>query len=243
MTNPQASVEQLRKQFGLEAVPESVSRLTKLVAGQDADVEAIGRLVSADKELSAALLRAANPKADGPEDYAFTTVEEALMRTGIRCVLILAMRDPLVRAVIKMFDTMISAKVQALPARREKALEGPHILGTIRFAGKANGLVAFRVTPDVGRFLAGRVLDLPPENIRDVEEVSDVVSELLNMIGGNFNSNLSDAGIPCRLKPPEMSVCSQYSMLTVPNGASERLVFKNDEVQAYVDLSINPWEQ
>src|SRR5258708_5175458 len=87
------------KRYGLEPVPESVIHLTKLVAQQDADIEEIGKLIVKDPRITARLLRFANPRAESQHDYDITTVDEALMRTGMAPVILLAMLDPLTRAV------------------------------------------------------------------------------------------------------------------------------------------------
>ena len=73
--------------------------MNQLLAKRDASTEDFAKLVLQDKDLAARLLRAANPRADSEADYVTTTVEEALQRTGMSSALLLAMSDPLIRAV------------------------------------------------------------------------------------------------------------------------------------------------
>ena len=70
----------LAKQFGLESIPDSVQRLQQMIAKRDGNIEDFAKLISLDSELSARVLRAANPRAKCVEDYVATTVEEALQR-------------------------------------------------------------------------------------------------------------------------------------------------------------------
>ena len=95
-----AAAEDIAKRYGLESIPESVKRLGILVSRPEATTEDVAKLISQDKELTARLLRAANPRAESEEDYGCTTVEEALQRTGMGSVLLVAMHDPLLRAVL-----------------------------------------------------------------------------------------------------------------------------------------------
>ncbi len=52
--------------------------------------------------------------------------------------------------------------------------------------------------------MAGAMLDLNPEEIRDPDEVKDVMAEVCNMIAGNLKSGLCDAGLTCELSVPTL---------------------------------------
>ena len=67
--NQTTPYNEVAARYGLEPVPESVIRLTQLVAEQDADLDKIAKVIEQDKALTARLLRAANPRADDEEDY------------------------------------------------------------------------------------------------------------------------------------------------------------------------------
>src|SRR5690349_16133692 len=112
--NDASLYKEVAARYGLEPVPQSVARLTQLVSEQDADLEKIAKVIEQDPALTARLLRAANPRADDEADYGITTVEDALMRTGIGCVLLLAMGAPLAHALAKTFQTMLGSKLDTL---------------------------------------------------------------------------------------------------------------------------------
>src|ERR1035438_7135864 len=102
-----ASYQELSRRYGFAPKPESASRLTQLVSRQDSDLDEIAKVIDKDPVLRKRLLRVANPDAENEIEYAVETVEDALMRTGMGCVLVLAMGTPLALALTKTFLTML----------------------------------------------------------------------------------------------------------------------------------------
>ncbi len=239
MPPPAAPGADLAKRYGLEAVPDNVRRLGQLVSRPDASTEEVTKLIGQDKDFTARLLRVANPKADCEEDYTFTTVEEALQRTGMGIVLLVAMHAPLLRAVQKTFHTMLAVELKPLTAAMP--ITGAHVLCEISFAGKATGAAALRLTTPTALEVAARVLGLPPAELGDVAMIDDVIGELSNMVVGNFKSNLCDAGLNCKLSPPAISRTSDFSLRTSPGSLAERIGFHDPDFQLFVDLNVNPW--
>ena len=236
---PVAPIEDLARRYGLESVPESVRRLGQLVSQPDITTEEVARLVSADKGFTARLLRAANPRAESEEDYACTTVEDALQRTGMGIVLLVAMHDPLLCAVQKTFQTMLGAGLKIQAAHQPFA--GEHVLCEIGFAGKATGAAALRLTTPTALQVAARVLGMTPEELADPAVVDDVIGELSNMVVGNFKSNLCDAGLNCKLCPPVIRRTGDFKLRSVEGSLAERIAFHAPGLDLFVDLNINPW--
>ena len=121
---PAAKPDELAKRFGLEPLSESVLRLTQLVARRDAVAEDVAKIISQDKALAARLLHTANPKAESQADYSVTTVEEGLARIGMNWVLLLAMSDPVMRAVHNTFATMFAIELKPLTVNSMIPFEG-----------------------------------------------------------------------------------------------------------------------
>lgn len=231
------------RRYGLEPIPESVKRLTELVAKQDEGMDEIAEIVRSDKALTARLLRAANPRASRPEDYDITTVHDALMRNGLRAFFILAMGDPITRAVGKTLRHMLGVeKVGMVNPNSVPGLDGDHLIGEVEFKGQACGAVHLRMTMDTARFIAGRLLNVEDlAELKDQQEVMDALGEMVNIVCGNFHSNLRDAGFDCKLCPPRISQTDQFRIRSVPGGCSERMAFVTPELSFFVDLSVNPW--
>jgi CheY-specific phosphatase CheX len=238
---PDLSYKELAQRYGLEAPPESVVRLTQLVANQEADLDEIAKVIAADQAIRQRLLRAANPRAENEADYTFTTVKEALMRTGLGCVLLLAMGTPLTVALVKTFKTMLDQKLECVSPRSFKPFLTEHVLGTIGFSGKAKGRVYFRLSIEGARRIAAHILGLAPEELNSRTEIDDAVGELLNIVTGNFKSNLCDAGLDCRLHTPSVTRTRTFEMETPPGAGLERLAFRAPDLALFVDVAVNPW--
>ena len=238
---PEERYEEVARRYGLEPVPESVARLTKLVASQDADIDEIAKVIEKDKNLTSRLLRAANRGATDERDYDITSVDQALLRNGMGCVLLLAMGDPLMRAVAKTFQTMLSLKAEMVNPARIKPFEGEHVLGSVEFSGKASGVVRIRLAQETARLLAARLLGLQPNELTSNSDVDDGIGELVNIIVGNFKSNLCDAGLDCKLTSPRITRTHDAEMRTVRGGGAERLAFRTSDIAMLVDVSANPW--
>ena len=230
----------MAKRYGLEAVPESVRRLGQLLSRQDASTEEIAKIISTDKSFTARLLRAANPKAESEADYVATTVEEALQRTGMGSVLLVAMHDPLMIAVHKTFLTMLGAELKS-SFGSDLPFEGEHVLCEMAFVGKTTGAAALRLTPPTAQQIAARVLGMPPADVTDMATIDDVIGELSHMVVGNFKSNLCDAGLNCKLSPPAIARTSDFKLRTSSGSLAERIGFHSAGLILLVDLNVNPW--
>jgi len=231
---------ELARRYGIAATPESVSRLTQIVARQDCCVDEIVRVIEKDPALSARLLRVANPRAMDESEYSVTSVDQALMRNGIGCALLLAMGTPLSLALVKTFQTMLSLKLESVDAHQLNSLEGKHMRGAIGFAGKVAGHVYLRMGFDSAKAIAAGILGLDAAELGDAE-TSDAAGELLNIMTGNFKSNLCDAGLDCKLQPPRVGVTDDVSTPVEPGGGLERLAFRAGAIEIFVEVTANPW--
>jgi chemotaxis protein CheX len=242
MTEPVSSAasEDVVKRYGLEPLPDSIVELTRLVVRQEVCVDRIGKIITTDKALTAHLLRFANPRAESVDDYNITTVEDALARCGMAAVILLAMLDPMTRAVLKAFE-MFRLPITPAAVWKLKPITGSHVLGVVGFSGKAAGVVYLRLEPSVAQRLAAAVIGVPPEELTQASEVDDVIGELVNIVAGNIKSNLCDAGIVCTLTVPQVSRTADFKIKNLPGGVSERLGFAAADIRAFVDVSVNPW--
>jgi len=238
-----ATYQELARRYGFAPKPESASRLTQLVARQDSNVDEIVKVINKDPILRQRLLRVANPDAENEAEYAVETVEEALMRNGVGCAMVLAMGTPLALALVKTFQTMLSLKLENIDHNEAEPLESEHLLGTIDFSGKVTGHVYLRMNRDSARAVAAGILGLQPEEMNDADEIRDTAGELLNIMTGNFKSNLCDAGLDCKLQPPDVRFSTDFRSPSVPGGGLERMAFRIGKIQLFVDVTANPWNE
>jgi len=232
--------KELARRYGISAAPESVSRLTQLVARQDCSVDEIVRVIEKDPALSARLLRVANPRASDESEYTVGTVDEALMRNGIGCALLLAMGTPLSLALTKTFQTMLSLSLECVDVHQLDSLGGEHMRCSIGFAGKVTGHVYLRMSSISAKAIAAGILGLAPEEL-GIDEIRDAAGELLNIMTGNFKSNLCDAGLDCKLQPPQVGMTDDLTTPIEPGSGLERLAFRADKIQIFVEVTANPW--
>ena len=237
---PSSSPDDIVKRYGLQPLPDNVVELTRLVARQEVVSDLIAKVIAKDKALTAHLLRFANPRAESVEEYNITTVGDALTRVGMAPVILLAMHDPLTRAVVKAFE-MFCLPVTPAPLQKLASITGPHVLGVVEFSGKAAGVVYVRLEPSVAQRLAAAIIGARPEELTTLSEIDDVIGELVNIVAGNLKSNLCDTGITCALTVPKVSRTDDFKIKTVAGGVSERLGFAAADLRAFVDVSVNPW--
>jgi len=235
------SAEALRRRFGLPPVSESVARLTRLVGSHDADLDEISRLITQDKSLTARLLRAANPALLKECDYDITDVDQALMRSGMGPVLLLALGDPLARVVVTTFHSMVAIRLTLGDRTSVAPIAGRHLLVEVEFSGRASGRIHLRLTREAARLVAARILGLESSAVTGEGEIEDVISELVNIIGGNVISNLCDAGLNCRLTPPTVVESAEFPALSGMRGLAERMAFVSPEMGMFLDVNLDPW--
>jgi CheY-specific phosphatase CheX len=211
------------------------------VSRQDSDLDEIAKVIDKDPVLRKRLLRVANPDAENEIEYTVETVEDALMRNGMGCVLVLAMGTPLALALTKTFLTMLTLKLEMIDPNEAEPLQGEHLLGTIHFSGKVAGQVYLRMSIASAKAIAAGILGLSPDELTDTNEIRDAAGELLNIMTGNFKSNLCDAGLDCRLQTPEVKLSTDFHTPSVPGGAMERMALSTGKIHLFVDVTANPW--
>ena len=236
-----STYQELARRYGFAPKPESASRLTQLVARQDCDVDEIAKVINKDTALRERLLRAANPDSENAAEYTIETVEEALIRQGVGCAMVLAMGTPLALALIKTFQTMLSLKLEMIDRNLGEPLDDEHLRGIINFSGRVVGAVYLRMNRASAQAIAAGILGVTAKEMTDSGEIRDAAGELLNIMTGNFKSNLCDAGLDCRLQPPDVNFTTDSRSPLVPGGGLERMAFRSATIQLFVDVTANPW--
>jgi chemotaxis protein CheX len=133
--------------------------------------------------------------------------------------------NPFIEAVDTVFDTML--KVQ--PRRNGVKVSndgnaGPTVTSLIGLSGQISGVVALRFPPETATALAGRMLSAEFTDVND--EVTDAVSELVNMVAGSAKAKFNhepplELGLPTvvegtgyKLKYPSKSVWLEVAFTT-----------------------------
>jgi CheY-specific phosphatase CheX len=75
-----------------------------------------------------------------------------------------------------------------------------------------------------------------------VAEISDILGEIGNTIVGNFRSNLSDAGLQCRLSVPQVTTDDQFTPPECGPGRHHTYAFQHDGQPLCVDIIVESTE-
>jgi chemotaxis protein CheX len=231
MTEANALIEK----YKLAPVPPNVSRLSVLLQGRFAsNAVEIAQIIKDDPILSARLIRiATNPKRRDEEPM---EIEAAVMRLGVGSILVLVMGELLINAVLRAFSTMLGVALEPLDS---EGRELKQFVGKIQFAGKANGHVFLRIPVSVGPWFVTHALG--QEYAATAEElVPDVVGEMLNIVCGNFKSNLCDAGLTCKLFPPTVQVSEGFELEWSEEEKKQRIGMTTEGLPFFCDLVITP---
>ncbi len=116
-----------------------------------------------------------------------------------------------INAVNSVFDMMLSMEVEISDADSQVVMNGNRIVGSVGFAGDVMGNIRIHVGDDFARVMTAAMLGTESEEV-DGEEVSDVIGELSNMIGGDLKSRLCDSGFPCQLSIPSVTSGSDFKI-------------------------------
>lgn len=235
--------EEIAQRYGLHPISDGVRRLTKMVAGREASITDVAKVIGQDKDLTARLLRAANPRASCVADYNTTTVDGALQRLGMSATLLFAMSGPLIHGIQETFATMLAIQLKVLPPAAVIPFRETHLVGEINFAGKATGSIQLRLPLSAAPLVGARLLGLQPEDLSEPAAVGDAIGELCNMIGGNFKSNLCDAGLNCKLSLPKVTRTADFKLRVLEGSPSERVALSAPEANLFADLCVNPWTE
>jgi chemotaxis protein CheX len=227
-----STADTLHAKYKLAAPPENVLRLAKLVQGAFAsNVQEIATIIKADEALAARVIQVATRGRDIDMD-----IDTAVARIGVHQITLVVLTELLLHAVTKTFVTMLSL---GLEARETLGATGDQVVGCIHFKGKANGRVFLRIPCKAAGWIVPRFLgkDLPME---PSELLPDVVGEILNIVGGNFKSNLVDAGLSCSLSVPQVDTRPGFSAGVEDGEFHLSLPLSTEGTGLFLDLIISP---
>ena len=214
-------------------VPPNVQRLGKLLEGGfDQNVSEIVKIIQSDEVLTKKTLAMAT---GGRKRDVEMEIDTAVVRLGVSSITLLVMTELLDHAVTRTFATMLNAELR--PVSFDVDLRG-QMLGCITITGRVGGKVYLRVPDTMAGWLVNRFLG--EGAVPDPSEVfADVVGELLNMIGGNFKSNLCDAGLPCSLSVPAVELQNGFQPELGDDQQIREMVYTVEEMPVILTVIMN----
>jgi flagellar motor switch protein FliN len=146
-------------------------------------------------------------------------------------------------AVIDVFDTMLSLKLEPADAVTAESLEGIRHVGSVSFAGDATGMVSIHAADSFSREMAAEMLGMEVEEIEGDEKIRDILAEMGNIVAGNLQSAFTDAGLRCALSTPSFTSGTDFKIEALNTENYERFAFRCGENIIFVEMEVKVSEQ
>ncbi len=240
-TTPLAPPKDLRAQYNLAPVPGGVDQIAGIVKGkEDADMREITRIIDRDQAVTQRCMITAYPKA---EARANATLDMATTRLGLSRVISLIVADLLQLAIVDTFKTMVGLEMAAEDPKQMPEPPGGFIICSARFTGRATGDVLLAFPQPFGRYITAQLLGGSPNDKWEAATIHDALGELVNIVTGNLQSRLADAGLPSEMGLPTVKLQSVFPTVTILGGSSDRFYFRNTGHHLGVNLCISPFSK
>ena len=146
-------------------------------------------------------------------------------------------------AVIDVFDTMLSLKLEPADAVTAESLEGIRDAGFVSFAGDVTGMVSIHAADSFSREMAAEMLGMKVEEIEGDEEIRDMFAEMGSIVGGNLKSAFADAGLMCALSAPSFTSGTDFKIEALNMENYERFAFRCGENIIFVEMGVKVSDQ
>jgi chemotaxis protein CheX len=135
----------------------------------------------------------------------------------------------------EVFEIMLGTKLRVHGSHAD-AKDG-EFTALVGLAGSLCGVLSIRCTNQAARIMAGKMLDMPPEEVDS--DSWDALGEIANMIAGNFKGKLSGVGNHCMLSVPTIIVGTDYQSRSVTGGNLIEVIFEFERKPLWVTLELH----
>lgn len=233
--------EDLRARFHLPPLSPGVQRIAGLVGGREtASMEEIAEIISTDESMTRRLIIMAYPRISARDG---ATVEMAISRLGLNCTIVLLIGDLLTRAVTETFATMVSILLETDDPSLMPIEEHGHLTASVNFNGRTSGKVALSFSQELSGLIAARILGDGDEGEYPLDVITDAIGEIVNIVTGNLQSRLHDAGLDSKMEIPQVSANQDLVANSIPGASSEQFFFRQGTRGLGVNLCINPFSE
>jgi len=133
------------------------------------------------------------------------------------------------KAMVELFDTMLSMPIEALETGADVPLDGERIVASVPLAGPLTGDVHIYLSKVFATRMTAAMLATPLSEVKGDEEVRRVMGEICSTVGRKVTSNLCDAGLACAVSCPCLTGGSDFIIQSQPMMRCERYAFKHRE--------------
>src|SRR5580700_7183079 len=110
-------------------------------------------------------------------------------------------------ATREVFELMLGCQL-TVPATPEEPM--PEVTAMVGLAGQLCGVLSVRCAAKAAALMTSKMLGVELDKVG--AEVSDAISEVCNMVAGNFRNKIAGLAEGCLLSPPTVVTGSDYSL-------------------------------
>ena len=182
-------------------------------------------------------LKAQQVAGDGG-DFSSSDVLEKLEQADTEKIETLDIKALASEAVIDVFDTMLSARLEPTDTIPSECLEDLRNVGSVSLAGDATGMIRIDVGDNFTRQLAAGMLGMEVDALEGDKEIRAMLGEVGNIVGGNLKSALTDAGLACTLSTPSFTTGTDFKIESLPMEKYERFAFRSNDNIVFVEVGM-----
>lgn len=146
--------------------------------------------------------------------------------------------NPFIEAVDSVFTTMLNVQPKRAGVKVSNGeSKGAVITSLVGLSGQVSGVVALRFPPDTALNLAGRMLGSEVAELND--EVTDAISEMVNMVAGSAKAKLNHEP-PIQLGLPTVVEGSGYKLKYPSKSVWLEVPFNSDAGDFSMEVTYNP---
>ena len=140
--------------------------------------------------------------------------------------------------LIELFEVMLSMKLSVCDSVDDEEYLGDRIVASVNFAGDVLGVVSIIAKKNFARIITGKMIDRPLEEIRNEEEIKDVIGEVCNIVSGNLKGGFSDSGLACEISMPSITAGNDFMIEVLNMARYERFSFQFYEHKIFVEVCV-----
>jgi CheY-specific phosphatase CheX len=242
LTPAPVPAQDLREKFQLAPQPVGVQKIASLVKGREsASMDEISNIISSDSGVTQRLINIAYPRQTARIG---ATVQMATSRLGVNRVIVVMVGDLLTKAVTETFETMVSMPLEVADPSSIPPTDHGYLTGSVKFSGESNGQVTLAFSPHLTLVLTARLMggELGGDE-HTPEVINDAIGELVNIVTGNLQSKLCDAGLSSEVGLPEVSYQPCLPKAPANGGSNDHFFFRFGSHTLVVILNIDPSAQ
>ena len=152
-------------------------------------------------------------------------------------------KSSIVESTNELFETMLSMDVELSGSEESPAFKGGRITGSLSFAGKLMGSIGITVSDGFSRKMTASMLGMELDEIEGQDEVNDVILEVCNIIGGNLKSHFNDAGMPCVISTPSITIGMDFDIESMNMERYESYTFISQEHKILIEIALKPEDE